>query len=263
MLLYYMTKEGVTAVFITGKQYTRAEIYNILNLPEEKRGGDWNTGYHKSGNFWFLFAAVGTSGRNGHNYRNFWIGNQLVWRGKTDSSLEHKTIKDLLHKDSTVLIFTRSKDRDPFTYQGKAVPLSVQDTKPVTVFWGFEEPENNLGDRGAGEIETLPAYKEGSVQQIIVNAYERDRRARAACIAHYGYECSVCGLDFGKMYGAIAEGFIHVHHLISLAEIGGEYEVDPVRDLRPICPNCHAVIHKRRPAFSIEEIRILLNNYSN
>jgi 5-methylcytosine-specific restriction protein A len=40
-----------------------------------------------------------------------------------------------------------------------------------------------------------------------------------------------------------------------LAEIGEEYEVDPVNDLIPICPNCHAMIHKKVPAFSIEELR--------
>jgi predicted HNH restriction endonuclease len=29
-------------------------------------------------------------------------------------------------------------------------------------------------------------------------------------------------------------------------------------DLRPVCPNCHAVLHHRVPAFSIEEVRTFL-----
>ena len=37
-----------------------------------------------------------------------------------------------------------------------------------------------------------------------------------------------------------------------------EYRLDPIRDLRPVCPNCHAVIHRREPPFSIEEIKHML-----
>jgi 5-methylcytosine-specific restriction protein A len=46
-----------------------------------------------------------------------------------------------------------------------------------------------------------------------------------------------------------------VHHLKSLAEIGAEYELDPVRDLRPVCPNCHAMIHRKYPPYGLEEVR--------
>ena len=60
------------------------------------------------------------------------------------------------------------------------------------------------------------------------------------------------------MYGDSAVGFIHVHHLKPLAEIGAEYEVDPIEDLRPICPNCHAVIHMTNPPRTIEAVQILL-----
>jgi len=52
---------------------------------------------------------------------------------------------------------------------------------------------------------------------------------------------------------------IHVHHLVPIAEVGATYALDPVRDLRPICPNCHAVIHKRRPPFTLEEVKAMLN----
>jgi hypothetical protein len=109
-------------------------------------------------------------------------------------------------------------------------------------------------DQG-GEI-----FREGLKKTIVVNAYERDRRARDACVRYYGTNCSVCGISFGKMYGLIAEGFIHVHHLKPLSAIGGEYVVDPIKDLRPVCPNCHAVIHLRQPSLSIEEVKSLLNS---
>jgi 5-methylcytosine-specific restriction enzyme A len=64
----------------------------------------------------------------------------------------------------------------------------------------------------------------------------------------------VCDFDFGAVYGEAAAGFIHVHHTKPLAMIGEQYEVDPIEDLRPVCPNCHAVIHLVNPPRSIEEV---------
>ena len=101
-------------------------------------------------------------------------------------------------------------------------------------------------------------YWEGAIRHVCVNAYERDPRARRMCIANHGTTCVICGFSFGAVYGPAAEGFIHVHHLRPLSEVGGEYEVDPEKDLRPVCPNCHAVLHRRVPAYSIEEVRAFL-----
>ncbi|MDM8521837.1 HNH endonuclease [Desulfococcaceae bacterium HSG8] len=109
------------------------------------------------------------------------------------------------------------------------------------------------------EVDLAQVFSEGAVRRVSVNAYERDKEARQKCIDHYGSACSVCGFDFDKTFGERDKGFIHVHHLIPVSEIAEEYEVDPVEDLRPVCPNCHAMIH-RRPPLSIEEIRTLLNS---
>jgi len=99
---------------------------------------------------------------------------------------------------------------------------------------------------------------EGAKKQVIVNAYERNPKARKECIKYYGTKCFICGFDFKERYGEIGKGFIHVHHIKPLSEINEEYEVNPIQDLRPVCPNCHAMIHKKKPAFSIEEIKSLL-----
>ena len=32
------------------------------------------------------------------------------------------------------------------------------------------------------------------------------------------------------------------------------YDVDPINDLMPVCPNCHAMLHRRTPPFSVEEL---------
>ena len=49
-----------------------------------------------------------------------------------------------------------------------------------------------------------------------------------------------------------------MHHLLPLSEIKISYVVDPKEDLRPVCPNCHAVIHRRNPPFTLEEVRDML-----
>lgn len=110
------------------------------------------------------------------------------------------------------------------------------------------------------EVEGLGPYWEGAVRQVTVNAYERNPEARLRCIKHYGALCYICGFDCAAIYGPIGEGLIHVHHLKPFSEIEEEYEVDPIADLRPVCPNCHAVIHRRNPPFSIEEIKAILND---
>jgi len=109
--------------------------------------------------------------------------------------------------------------------------------------------------------EEMPAgvYREGAASRILVNAYERNAAAVTACKAHYGTHCQVCGLDFGKRYGDIGKGFIHVHHLKQLAHVGEQYEVDPVADLRPVCPNCHAMLHRTTPPLSIDALRSRIN----
>ncbi len=89
----------------------------------------------------------------------------------------------------------------------------------------------------------------------LVNIYERSAQAISACKAHYGAACFVCGFDSGKNVGDIGRGYIHVHHLVRLADIGKDYDVDPVKDLRPVCPNCHSMLHQRRPPLSIDELK--------
>jgi len=106
----------------------------------------------------------------------------------------------------------------------------------------------------AEELPIDEQFTEGAARQILVNAYERDRRARLLCIKHYGPRCYVCSLSFEERYGSEAAGIIHVHHIIPLSEIGESYQVDPIRDLRPVCPNCHSVIHATKPPRTIEQV---------
>ena len=99
---------------------------------------------------------------------------------------------------------------------------------------------------------------EGTKTAVRGVRYERDRRNRAAAIAIHGLACLACGLTFGERYGAVAEGFIEIHHVVPLGILKGPRVVDPATDLVPLCSNCHSVAHRRNPPFSVEEIRALL-----
>jgi predicted HNH restriction endonuclease len=120
------------------------------------------------------------------------------------------------------------------------------------LFVGYQAAVSGLLPEEVGEPQSLV---EGALRQITVNAYERNPVARQKCLAAHGTTCCICGFNFGAVYGPEAEGYIHVHHLRALSEAGGEYEVDPVEDLRPVCPNCHAVLHLGGECRSIYESR--------
>lgn len=125
-----------------------------------------------------------------------------------------------------------------------------------------ESSRQRDGTTLAEEVTDQASYVEGACVQVTVNSYERNSAARKACIAHFGAECYVCGLQFGKKYGQVAEGYIHVHHLCPISTIGDSYQLDPIADLRPVCPNCHAVIHFQQPPLSIQEVKDMITRNS-
>jgi 5-methylcytosine-specific restriction enzyme A len=107
----------------------------------------------------------------------------------------------------------------------------------------------------AEELSTPERYSEGARIAVTINAYERNPKARAACIAHQGHICAVCGFDFAGVYGDLGRGYIHVHHVVPIGKIRKEYKIDPIADLVPVCPNCHAMIHRTEPPLTVEQLR--------
>lgn len=109
-------------------------------------------------------------------------------------------------------------------------------------YWGIR---NNFTNIIPSLTDDIIIHKEGFRETVLVNRYERNHKARQLCIEHFGCVCSICNLDFESMYGELGSGFIHVHHIVPLHEIGETYEVNPVSDLIPVCPNCHAMLHRK------------------
>ncbi|MBT9548650.1 MAG: HNH endonuclease [Candidatus Sericytochromatia bacterium] len=116
----------------------------------------------------------------------------------------------------------------------------------------------NSPENYADDLPEKFLFSEGAGKRILVNRYERDKKARSKCLEYYGFKCSVCEKTLEEQYGEIAKGCIHVHHLVPLSRIGKQYAVDPISDLRPICPNCHYMLHRKDPPLSIEELQNII-----
>lgn len=110
------------------------------------------------------------------------------------------------------------------------------------------------------EINESKNLVEGSVKRVLVNQYERNPEARRFCLQKYGYRCLVCGINFEEVYGDIGKGFIHVHHIVPLHQIKHDYVVNGEKDLIPVCPNCHAMLHRKIDGrlLSVEELSNIL-----
>jgi len=120
--------------------------------------------------------------------------------------------------------------------------------------------EKNPEYTSPDEIINPDQYVEGAKKKITVNSYERDSKARNKCIEIHGLNCAVCNINFEAVYGNIGIGYIHVHHIKPLSEINNTYTVNPETDLIPVCPNCHAMLHRsRKETITVPDLKDMYN----
>ena len=99
--------------------------------------------------------------------------------------------------------------------------------------------------------------QEGERENSLASKVERSAKNRALCIAINGYDCQICGLKLASQYGSLAGGFIHVHHIESIAAAGPRW-IDPTKDLITVCPNCHAMLHMQDPPLLPQELKKII-----
>ena len=116
------------------------------------------------------------------------------------------------------------------------------------------------GPVAASHAELVPGtFPPEAVATIDVNRYERDVDASRVCLAFHGTSCAACGFSFEAFYGDAGTGFIEVHHVVPPAMLKGGYKLDPVADLVPLCPNCHAMAHLGvAPPRTVSELRTII-----
>ncbi len=230
---------------IVGRQYARADLYKVLEVPLEQRRGNWETGYNQYEGEYFVFVNVETPGRTGHNYNDTWKQDgTLFWHGKMHSHMRQQGIQRMIDEGTRCHFFTRVDNSNVyFTYQGVGKAVLVNDVSPVEIYWRFPESE---------PVEQVPQGTPNKQRERRIS-----RSDRMACIGHYGEKCWVCGIDFVEVYGEIGEGVIHVcHNDITNTSSA----VDPISQLRPICPNCLAMLHRRDSMIhSVDELRDYLH----
>ncbi len=101
-------------------------------------------------------------------------------------------------------------------------------------------------------------YEDGAKRTVVLDRYERNPLNRQLCLQANGYTCKICGFNFERKYGNIGRGFIHVHHIRQLSLAGGPVKIDPVHDLIPVCPNCHAMLHTSTPPLMPDKLRKII-----
>ena len=188
----------------------------------------------------------------------------MIWYGKPNAHSAQETFIRVFRGELPVHIFVRwNSDSPNFTYLGQpyieewsdGVQVSA-DLRTIEVVFGFNEELIEGSQSPAADL----SKTEGKKVKTTVSKYERDPKLRLEAINQHGLSCAACGFNFNDVYGELGSGFIHVHHLTPLSEIGEEHRVDPKTDLVPLCPNCHSMVHRRSPALSVEELRIVIDN---
>ena len=143
-------------------------------------------------------------------------------------------------------------------YQG--IPRSVRECKEEGLLEFLLHPHQMVNDEvfDVDYPEDDEKLYEGALVTVKANKYERNQKARRECVEKKGYQCLVCGRDYVATYGEIGRNFIHVHHLTPISTIGKEYQLNVDTDLAPVCPNCHYMLHRKDPPYTIEELKDII-----
>ena len=113
------------------------------------------------------------------------------------------------------------------------------------------------------ELQEATNLTEGSMRYTFGRRFERNPRLRSECINHHGTDCKICGFSFEEVYGDLGLNYCHVHHISPLSEVGESHTVCPKTDLIPVCPNCHAMLHKTKPALTPDQLKEILTKNKN
>ena len=176
-------------------------------------------------------------------------GNARKWFVRHPETGDYLPAKIIWGLATGLTDFNAHQARDGLRRLGFDVPGPDQPAAEIA-----ESPES---------LAALPPAFEGAERQVTRNIRERDPAARRAAEAHWrqlrgGLISEGCGIDFGRAYGPRGAGFMHFHHLTPLAAAEGPRAVDGARDLVPLCPNCHAMVHRGEDLLTIDALRALL-----
>jgi hypothetical protein len=266
-----------------GRSYSKRQAAEVMEVSIPKGSRDWG-GIVRFSNAFALFITLEKGSdryAKEHRYDDVFDRDLLYWDSRASHDKKSTQVRELGRSASDVIAFARLRERNEdgktqsFLYLGILDFIDWWGANPVHFTWRLRassdlsgngewkllaawrpamEGRRNSLDRGTSEERPTLSNagsaafgKEGGKDRVTINRYERDPRARRECLSVHGTVCFVCAFDFAAVYGSLGKGFVYVHHRVPVAIRArtGEYELDPVRDLVPICGNCHAMVHRR------------------
>jgi 5-methylcytosine-specific restriction enzyme A len=259
--IFFEAAERSSEIFTLQNIYSREDLIKRFNITD----ASIDNGIFKPEPFssvWLFVTEEKTPDRT--QYKDYFDDLALQFEGQKEKRTDHLIIN---HKSegNEILVFYRKKRNEfsnfGFRYLGRFVygshtPNELKSTPTRFVLYPLENvPDDEEKETRTGESHYLPD-KEGKERTRIQTTYERKPKLRAAAIEFHGTKCKICGFDFGEKYGQIGEGYIEIHHLIPHFSVKGEHEVDPKKDLVPVCSNCHRMIHRPKDGwYTIEDMQ--------
>lgn len=229
------------------KQIKKGDRLFLMRLGRKPKGicvsGYALSGYYKDKHW---------DGKDGKYTNYIYIDFDVILNPKNDKILTLDVLESI-----------RSEKNQQWTphQSGTSINKEVAETLESIWFNFLNDTKKFSHSFVSGDSDTNRAtntYTEGAGYVTTVTKYERNAYARQVCLDHYGYKCSICKFDFGITYGDLGQDFIHVHHITPIADIGQKYQLNPIKNLRPVCPNCHAMIHRKRPALTIDGLKEIM-----
>jgi hypothetical protein len=217
---------------------------------------------------WYYFPSEKTFAPNKFlRYRNTTLEN---YKGEGSGNSKDSTLKKhfkMLDENSVGYKYLFSKLEEFAQKIGGKLNVSIKIHIPNE----YNEDEfiytDDEKEKIITELERLEkqSHLEGGIVRRLKESVsiKRNSKVRDECLKHYfpnkeHYCCKICNFDFEEKYGEKGKGYIEIHHIESHAKKSremGEHEVDPIKDLLPICSNCHSIIHRDKIPLEIEEIK--------
>ena len=150
------------------------------------------------------------------------------------------------------------------THEGRVAYLRHQEALRSSSEYSLEDAEDVL--RNIAEDKEIVVIddvviREGQLGTRTSEYRVRSQRLRDAAVDYYSdsgrIPCHACEFDFSSAYDVIGQGYVQIHHLIPVSFLSGEPLdlEEALANVRPLCANCHQMVHTKRPPLPIEEIK--------
>ena len=179
---------------------------------------------------------------------------------------------------SVVMKLMNFRSIDP-TYLGKGLTASSRaDRNAWDDFSNDKERLRNIANvirsvaatEHVKELVAFPDLVEAPEGKTLTRMHvtrERDPRLvkskKKKTLKEQGYlACEICGFDFEKVYGERGKGYIECHHTKPVHTLVAGSKTN-LEELALLCPNCHRMIHSKRPWLTVEELKCLFEKHAS